>query len=262
MECKHIGCERPHRAKGLCKLHYDRLQKVNTHVNQKVGDTCKKGHLLEGDNVQMFKTRLGNDAVRCRTCNLAAGKRVKYKLGNKCLKGHVLTPETTRIHNNPTGNSLICRTCETNRRKERWAERVNSPEYQAQKLESVAKRGTVKRTRKEQARAERYDKILAVELDGNTTGKYTGLNYLKLNKRSQRAWVPLEEAFDRTTSKCYENPGPYIDYDEDAVPLASQAYKLCEGCPMLVECARFASAYKPVIGVWGGEVWIDGKVVR
>jgi hypothetical protein len=35
---------------------------------------------------------------------------------------------------------------------------------------------------------------------------------------------------------------------------------LCEGCPLLVECGRFAAAYRPPLGVWAGEVWVDGKI--
>jgi len=31
---------------------------------------------------------------------------------------------------------------------------------------------------------------------------------------------------------------------------------------MLVECARFANAYRPPVGVWGGQVWRNGKVVE
>lgn len=107
---------------------------------------------------------------------------------------------------------------------------------------------------------ERYDGITS--LDGIAGSSYAGLKYLKLNKRAQRAWEPLEKAFDRTRSLCHKKPEAYIDYDEEHPPTPAEAYMLCEGCPMLVECGRFANAYKPVIGVWGGEVWENGKVVK
>lgn len=89
---------------------------------------------------------------------------------------------------------------------------------------------------------------------------YGGLNYLKLNKRQRLAWQPLEKAFDNERGLCYKNPGPYIDYEDGDEPHSSTAYALCYGCPMLVECGRFANAYKPVVGVWAGQVWINGKV--
>ena len=185
---------------------------------------------------------------------MAQGKRVE--LGDFCDKGHKI--EGDNVHYQKRANldsyTLRCKICH----KAKDAER-NARYHRSEPGMAAARRAYLKH--KEKTRSERYDKILSSELDG-TQGKYTGLNYLKLNKRSQRAWEPLEAKFDRTKSKCYKNPGPYIDYDEDNPPFASQAYKLCEGCPMLVECARFAAAYKPVIGVWGGEVYIDGKVVR
>jgi hypothetical protein len=142
--------------------------------------------------------------------------------------------------------------------RERQARFRQTPEYQDY-LEQRRIRDSAYRS-ESQKRADRYDKILAVEVT-QTKGSYTGLNYLKLGKRAQRAWEPLAEKFEQTRGLCYRNPAPYIDYEEENTPSPNQAFQLCKGCPMLVECARFASAYKPVIGVWGGEVWENGKVV-
>ena len=261
MICSIDGCFSENiKARGLCKKHYDAYQYQVKRARQgsgvQLGDFCKKGHKIEGGNAQVYKSKLGNDVLRCRTCN-AMTTRKKNVLGGRCVNGHDLTKEN--LYRHPTQGNLRCLSCKRARDKQRWSEYVNSEEYQRKKIERT--RAKQIQTNKDKTRAERYDVILSGELDG-TQGKYTGLNYLKLNKRSQRAWEPLEAKFDRTKSKCYKNPGPYIDYDEEDVPFASQAYKLCEGCPMLVECARFAAAYKPVIGVWGGEVYIDGKVVR
>jgi hypothetical protein len=262
MICNVEGCESPHKAKGMCKLHYDRESqrryRKESGATLNLGDFCKKGHKVEGGNAQIYQSKLGNDVLRCRTCN-AASARKKNVIGGMCVNGHDLREDTV-YHATQDGKPYIsCLECRRARDKKRWAEYVNSPEYQQKQIERT--RAKQVRVNKDKTRAERYDAILSGELDG-TQGKYTGLNYLKLNKRSQRAWEPLEAKFDRTKSKCYQNPGPYIDYEEEDVPFASEAYKLCEGCPMLVECARFAAAYKPVIGVWGGEVYIDGKVVR
>ena len=261
MICSDENCTSENiKAQGMCKRCYDRTmarkRRLENGVTLKLGDFCKRGHKVEGGNAQIFKSNLGNDVLRCRACN-ALGNRKKNVVGGMCIKGHDLTPDN--VYRHPTQGGLQCLSCKRARDKKRWAEYVNSEEYQRKKIERT--RAKQVQTNKDKTRAERYDQILSGELDG-TQGKYTGLNYLKLNKRSQRAWEPLEAKFDRTKSKCYQNPGPYIDYDEEDVPFASQAYKLCEGCPMLVECARFAAAYKPVIGVWGGEVYIDGKVVR
>lgn len=88
---------------------------------------------------------------------------------------------------------------------------------------------------------------------------YSQLNYLRLGRRAQKAMKPLQEKFDETRSICYGNPAPYIDYDEEDPPTKEEAFLMCSGCEMLVECGRFAAASKPYMGVWGGEVYYDGK---
>ena len=88
------------------------------------------------------------------------------------------------------------------------------------------------------------------------------LNYLKLAKRADRASDALEKAMGSRTPKCADNPGPYIDYDEDNPPSKEEAYKLCRSCPVLMECARFANALRPEVGVWGGEVYQAGKIIH
>lgn len=184
---------------------------------------------------------------------MAQGK--KTQIGDFCVKGHKIEGDNVRIIRNGEGrSSLACRLCILER------DRARNKKYRStERGAELLKRSNRKRV--EKSRAERYDKILAVEI-AEGGGKYTGLNYLKLNKRSQRAWEPLEAKFDQTKSKCYEKPEIYIDYLEDNPPTKQEAYKLCEGCPMLVECGRFANAYKPVIGVWAGEVWQDGLPIK
>ena len=87
------------------------------------------------------------------------------------------------------------------------------------------------------------------------------LNYLNLTKRAQRANEKLQQTLDNSSPNCHDNPGPYMDYPENRPPSAERAYELCKGCPVLADCARFASAYRPPMGVWGGEVYVDGKPV-
>lgn len=182
------------------------------------------------------------------------GKRVE--LGDFCDKGHKIEGDNVHYQKRAKLESytIRCKICH----KAKDAER-NARYHRTEAGMAAARRANLKQ--RDKTRAERYDKILSSEVEG-TQGKYTGLNYLKLNKRSQRAWEPLEEKFDQTTSNCYKNPGPYIDYDEDAPPSKQEAYQMCKGCPMLVECARFAAAYKPIIGVWGGERYESGVVVK
>jgi hypothetical protein len=185
---------------------------------------------------------------------MAQGKKIK--VGDFCDKGHKIDGDNVHYQKRAKleSFSIRCKICH----KAKDAER-NARYHRTEAGMEANRRAYLKM--RDKSRAERYDQILSTELSG-TQGKYTGLNYLKLNKRSQRAWEPLEAKFDQTVSKCYKIPEQYIDYDEDAPPTKQEAYEMCAGCPMLVECARFAAAYKPVIGVWGGERYEAGVVIK
>jgi hypothetical protein len=185
---------------------------------------------------------------------MAQGKKVE--VGDFCDKGHKIDGDNVHYQKRAKleSFSIRCKICH----KAKDAER-NARYHRTEAGMEANRRAYLKM--RDKSRAERYDQILSTEISG-TQGKYTGLNYLKLNKRSQRAWEPLEAKFDQTVSKCYKIPEQYIDYDEDAPPTKQEAYEMCAGCPMLVECARFAAAYKPVIGVWGGERYEAGVVIK
>lgn len=108
---------------------------------------------------------------------------------------------------------------------------------------------------------ERNDRALQNDIrKGSST--FPSLNYLKLTKRQQLAMTPLEDALDSLQPNCKNRPAEFVDYHEDYEPTQQKAYEMCRGCPMLVQCARFASSYKPPVGVWGGQVWRNGKVVE
>jgi len=104
--------------------------------------------------------------------------------------------------------------------------------------------------------SERADKMIRNGKSENA------LNYLNLTKRAQRANEKLQSTLSNTEPNCNNNPGPYMDYPEHNPPTPEKAYKLCKGCPILADCARFATAYRPPMGVWGGEVYVDGKPLR
>ena len=257
MKCVHIGCESIARTRQVCENHYKELMRVN----YAVGGLCKNGHELVGDNI-VLHMRNSKQYVTCRLCrSIAAAKGAKRtSIGDVCKRGHKIVGENAEYYKHGSnGNEHIrCKKCRLMNARERQARFRQTPEY----VEYLEKRREKDATRRSesQKRADRYDKILAVEIT-QTNGSYTGLNYLKLGKRAQRVWEPLAEKFDTERGLCYRNSKDYIDYEEENTPSPNQAFQLCKGCPLMVECARFASAYKPVIGVWGGEVWENGKVV-
>ena len=83
---------------------------------------------------------------------------------------------------------------------------------------------------------------------------------IDLDKRGRDALNALMGKFPDAVAKCNNNPGPYMDYVEE--PTMIEAYEMCKGCPLLVECGRFANANGPEQGVWGGEVWKSGRVKK
>lgn len=178
----------------------------------------------------------------------------RKQIGDFCSKGHkIIGDNVLYVKRKTVEDGINCKICVRASQKANYEKKKNDPHYKA-RMEAAGRR------RDEKKRAERYDKILAIELENGFQGKYTGLKYLNLNKRAQKAWEPLVEAFDKTRSFCFELPHIYVDYPENHPPTAVEAFKMCHGCPMLVECGRFANAFKPAIGVWAGEVWENGWV--
>jgi hypothetical protein len=68
----------------------------------------------------------------------------------------------------------------------------------------------------------------------------------------------FEEAQKHVTAKCHDNPGPWMDWDEDSVPTKAEAEALCHGCPLVKACANYAKAAQETHGVWGGNVVHEG----
>lgn len=205
------------------------------------GDTCKRGHVIDGDNVQHYMNR-GAAHIRCKLCNQPP--RVKATVrGDKCPQGHVIDGHNYAEKKVGGRIAVYCRRCgrDANRRY------LNK--------QSGGRRESKDSLVNAQKAADRADELIKSGKDENA------LNYLRLTKRAERAAVALQNAMDKHGSNCKDNPGPYTDYDEDNPPSPIEAYHLCQGCPILLDCARFASAYAPPIGVWGGEVYLDGKPV-
>jgi hypothetical protein len=59
-------------------------------------------------------------------------------------------------------------------------------------------------------------------------------------------------------AKCKDNPGPYMDWDEDSIPTRERAAELCSGCPFLRACGNHAIAAQEPHGIWGGRVVHEG----
>ena len=254
--CKEPGCTNDGRSTGQCKTHYNRDHKRRIRgqvIN--VGDFCKKGHKIAEDNAQFYLNH-GIQRVRCKMCNQAPTN--KFTIGSKCKQGHVIEGENVHRQMREGREYLRCMICSKSANLRHNATYKFSEAGIQARIRADANAASKRRSDDE--RAIRADELLKSEA-ASTAGKYSSLNYLRLTKRAARAHAPLEEAYDRAKSRCYKNPTDYIDYDESHPPSTVEAERMCHGCPMLVECARFANAYQPVVGVWGGQVWKDMKII-
>lgn len=262
MTCSVEDCFDDAKVKGMCDRCYARVSMAKRRGGyKKVGDFCDKGHKIEGENAQFYLNH-GVERVRCRECNCAP--KNKIQIGDTCKKGHKIEGENL-VRKKKDGQEVFrCRECSNIAARARRERAVQSGDIYAIR-ERDAERRRAWRLRQTPDLVEREIKendrqLLSEVKKGSAT--FNSLKYLKLSKRAGQASQALEDAFDRARAKCYANPGPYIDYEEGEEPRQIDAYRLCEGCPLLVECGRFAAAYHPPIGVWAGEVYVDGKVKK
>jgi hypothetical protein len=217
-----------------------------------IGDTCKHGHEISGDNIQYYVNQ-GKQRVRCAKCNQPPRHvNPAKKPGDICKNGHQIVGDNVGEKKTSAGISYFCKECRRNsvriysKKKNVWS---SKEQEQADRNKTKAQLQAARRA------AERADDLI-------TSGKEeNALNYLKLTRRAERASDALQKAMLTRRAKCADNPGPWIDYDEENPPSKNRAYLMCVDCPVLVECARFASAHRPAIGVWGGEVYEQGKIL-
>lgn len=261
MTCSFEDCDAKAECKGMCMRHYARVTTATRRGGYKqVGDFCNKGHKIEGENAQFYLNH-GVQRVRCKECNSRPPAK-KINIGDECHKGHIIAGANLARVKRDGKEFFRCRECMNQKYRDR-RERAKQNgdidiirEYDARRRREWREKN---RPSEEAKEITRIDKLLSSEVKKGVA-TFNSLKYLKLGKRAAQASDALEKAFDRDRAKCYSNPGPYIDYEEGQEPRSIDAYRLCEGCPLMVECGRFAAAYRPPIGVWAGEVWVDGKV--
>lgn len=105
------------------------------------------------------------------------------------------------------------------------------------------------------------DSLMAVE-------KKNPLKHLNVKPDAERAWDRFDKALEqaRVTGvnepNCQDRPAEFVDFDEDNLPTAEEAYRLCHGCPLLELCSVWAEQERPAWGVWAGEVWVNGEIVN
>lgn len=118
-------CNRPTRSSKnpRCESHY----KKSVYARRKIqlGDICKAGHVIIGDNAQHYLNN-GAPSIRCTTCVVSKLHRTpRMKVGDICAKGHEVSGENIYIQPHKDGEGRIrCRTCRNNWYKERRENKV------------------------------------------------------------------------------------------------------------------------------------------
>jgi hypothetical protein len=218
-----------------------------------IGDTCKRGHEIIGENIQYYFNQ-GKQRVRCAHCNQPPRNVAPAKKpGDVCKRGHIIEGENVGIKISDDRTQYFCKECRKESVRTYYKKKTGHfTTFDQEKLDRNRQRAQAQSARRA---ADRADELIE-------SGKEErALNYLQLNRRAERASDALQKAMLKNKAKCADDPGPYIDYDETNPPSKNRAYLLCVDCPVLVECARFASASKPAIGVWGGEVYYEGTLL-
>lgn len=67
---------------------------------------------------------------------------------------------------------------------------------------------------------------------------------------------------DQQTAPCRDNPDPWMGWDDPDEQRVFEAQVSCAACPFLVVCRDRARLERPEYGVFAGEVWLGGKIVR
>lgn len=70
-----------------------------------------------------------------------------------------------------------------------------------------------------------------------------------IRKAALPAWKALQAALEDTVPPCTADPPSWFDDDPE---VRAEAARACRRCPVITECAAFATANREPFGVWGG----------
>lgn len=209
---------------------------------------CDNGHEFSLENTYYRK----DGGRRCKICYRV--RRNGYYRAQKnrepvderttCRYGHAWTPENIYVRKD-TGY-MMCKLCGRDK----------------QRIAQAKKRGSIT-PEVELLIFERDAKLKGLPItDLEDEVKKDNLAYLKLSPESAQAETNFTIAVqDKGRPKCYRDPGPWQDYDDENPPSQVEAALLCTGCKVWEECAIFAMLNKPTHGVWAGERFEDSDRV-
>lgn len=183
-----------------------------------------------------------------------------------CLKGHELTEQTIgwRKGKKVGEKYAFCRTCK----------RVSQKAYQATAPKSRERARDRYQANQNRARleaaimAEDSEALLVSKAMKYQNSRVAPHNYLAA--KAPEEFKGLNDALDTSRGNCFVGT-EWTNYDDPRfpdeatgvpMPTSEQAAEMCVSCPVLEMCAAWADKEKPAWGVVGGDVWLDGKIVK
>ncbi|UXO93864.1 hypothetical protein Pan2_45 [Pseudanabaena phage Pan2] len=104
--------------------------------------------------------------------------------------------------------------------------------------------------------------------------KKNPFKHLHVKPDAEKAWERFDKALrlaaetGENVPNCQGRSAEFVDYDDDDLPSAEDAYRMCYGdesrprCKLLELCAVYAEQERPAWGVHAGEVWVAGEIVN
>jgi WhiB family transcriptional regulator, redox-sensing transcriptional regulator len=82
---------------------------------------------------------------------------------------------------------------------------------------------------------------------------------IELRQELMATSVPADEWAD---ASCHDETGSLTElFFSDHIPEIVQAKRICLGCPYVAPCLEGALERREPWGVWGGELFLNGKVL-
>lgn len=113
--------------------------------------------------------------------------------------------------------------------------------------------------------------ILEVVTEVANSAKKNPFKHLHVKPEAEAAWDRFNAALNKAAESgvnvpnCRNRSAEFVDYDENDLPSAEDAYRMCHGdesnprCPVLELCAMYAEQDRPAWGVWAGAVFLNGE---
>lgn len=70
-----------------------------------------------------------------------------------------------------------------------------------------------------------------------------------------------EEGVDWSLAACRQRPGLSALFFSEEIPEINAAKAVCATCPVLEPCLRGAIARREPAGVWGGQLFVHGRIL-